>query len=959
MLWKTPSFCEVKMDAEIGSYNEDRELPERDRFARAIPRSRQRARAPSSAVRVALAALAPLAGLLAATAARPSAAAPLSVTTRSYDNGRSGANTSETTLTVANINTGSFAKLFTLPVDDEIYAEPLYVPNAFGTPNNVVYVATISNSVYAFDADRGFLYWHKTYGTPITHANLPGGSCGNYPGSNIGLVGTPVVTSQNVLNGALTLFFVTRSLKSGCSGTSCAVYQLHAVDVTTGNEKTGSPVTISASFPINASTQNLTFNPNYENQRAALLATNGNIVIAFGSYCDHNAYDGWLLEYDASTLAQKGVFATNSNNGAGAQAEWGAIWQGGGGPAADAAGNIYVSAGNDVPYDSSKFSQLPSQGDYGESIIEFAPTPKTGTSFWYPTAFYRPPNALTLSNNDQDLGASGPLITNLGTPGATQTLLQIGKDGTLYNINRTNNPPDLNRLVQNPFLAIGVPGANGGESAYNGGVFWNGSYYIWQSSDKLRGFTAAQSTGVLGTTPFAQGSIVANTNQPCGALSVSANGTSNGIVWATNQTPSTGGSGNSSEVPGTLYAFDAVKLGAPLWTSDMVSSDAVGNLAKWTPPLVDNGKVYASSFSKSVSVYGEIQAGPPGAVYQAFLNRLVTFYVRGNHLDDIWATAPNTTPSGSDNQGTPTNVQLVGTPSGVYRSAANEMTAFVVGADGNLYKRYYNNSIGYTWDTTLPGNPGEPIGSNPSALYDPSSDTVQVFVIDKDGNLHDTWFSTALNKWMPWEGPPAFTNGVRLASDPSALMEDDTVEAFAIGTDGNLYWASFTVSGWTLQSLGAPAGSGGLTRSPSAVYDVFNSHTYIFALGKDGNLYDISHNPDGATGWSAWESQGDYLGFQQLGSSPSTCYTASLQRVSVFILGTDGNLYDKYSTSTGWTWDPIVPKNPGVSLASAPSVIQTSGANSVSAFVNGTDGNRYEAFYNGSGWSWVSFGGGI
>src|SRR5579863_3617659 len=265
----------------------------------------------------------------------------VSVLTQHNDNTRAGLNRLETALTTANVNTRQFGKLFTLAVDDQVFAQPLVVGNvAIASGNhNVVYVATVNNSVYAYDGDDGRLYWNKNFTfsgmRPANASDMSSSWCSPYTdiNNNIGIIGTPVIDSA-----AETIYFVARST----DGTNFVQY-LHAVNIVTGDEQTGSPVAISAS--VSGSGEGnvnnvVSFDPRRNNQRQGLTLVNGVVYISFASHCDWNPYHGWILGYNAQTLQQQTVYNDTPDG------ENGGLWESGMGVAADAQGNLYVVSGN-------------------------------------------------------------------------------------------------------------------------------------------------------------------------------------------------------------------------------------------------------------------------------------------------------------------------------------------------------------------------------------------------------------------------------------------------------------------------------------------------------------------------------------------------------------------------------------------------------------------------------------
>ena len=267
------------------------------------------------------------------------AATHAQVLTRGYNNQRTAVNLNEKKLKPSNVNSSKFGKLFMLPVDDQIYAGLLYASDLriAGHKHNVLFAATVNNSVYAFDADRfGGPLWHRNFngdGRPTRNTEV-GQACHTYNDfiGNIGIIGTPVIGPDK------TMYFVTRTLEGNAT-----VQRLHAIDITTGNDRPNSPQVIQATVAGTGDDTNgsiVAFNPVTENQRPALALSDGTVYIGWASFCDTRPYHGWLLSYDASTLKQVGVFNASPNgNMAG-------IWMSGAGPALDQSGNLYFSTGN-------------------------------------------------------------------------------------------------------------------------------------------------------------------------------------------------------------------------------------------------------------------------------------------------------------------------------------------------------------------------------------------------------------------------------------------------------------------------------------------------------------------------------------------------------------------------------------------------------------------------------------
>jgi hypothetical protein len=502
----------------------------------------------------------------------------VNVLTRNYNNQRTGANLSETALNVSNVNANQFGKLFMLPVDDQVYAGILYVsglPIAGGT-HNVIYVATVNNSVYAFDADTlGPPLWFKNFngaGQPSVNTGIFAGYL-DFQG-DIGIVGTPVIDGS-----ARTIYFVTRTVESGST-----VQRLHAVDITTGAERSNSPQVIQATAPQNAEIQ---FNAAVENQRPALALSQGVVYLAWASYGDQGGYHGWVVAYNSTTLSQVGTFnATPGGTQAG-------IWMAGAAPAFDAAGNVYFATGNGT------FDGIT---EFGESLVKLAPGSINELDYFAPSDYG------TLNADDLDFGSAGPTLLT-----GTSLMIQGGKEGKLYLLNTNSLGHESAGDVQIPqsFQAVDTTiRPSGTHHIHNASPVWNApsglNVYVWGENDFLHAFQLNPSTQTLNTTPLVTGSVLPPQGMPGGMMTISALGSQSGtgIVWAT--VPRIGDA-NQATVPGNLYAFNAENLDL-LWSSTGPGDDLL-NFSKGSPPIVANGKVYTGTLSKFVTVYGLKEAG--------------------------------------------------------------------------------------------------------------------------------------------------------------------------------------------------------------------------------------------------------------------------------------------------------------------------------------------------------------
>ncbi len=535
--------------------------------------------------------------------AAPDQAAPpplVDVLTHHNDVARSGANLAETALTTANVSATTFGKLFSLPVDGLIYAQPLYVSRLTmqGTVHNVLIVATSNNSVYAFDADSGGApLWHASLGPAAPSAAL---NAKNFPGQ-VGIASTPAIHVNPDRAGGL-IYVTTANAATGDAGGARAdagpadgatsdgstdgstgaptSMMLHVLDLSTGAESPGSPAVIGASVTdagVDGST--VTFDARLQSQRAALLLVGNRVYLGFASYGDVGAYHGWILAYDYTSprLTQTAVFNTTPSG------LKGGVWQGGGGLVADPDGYVYALTANGTVT-----ASMEAGVNYGEAMLRLTRSLEV-------TDWFIPRNYATLNEDDSDFGSANPVLL----PGTT--LIAGGGKGGIVFVQRTTHMGRLNpdaNLVEQSF--------HGGLHMFGGPVLWNGGaggvtrFYVWGADDVPKEFDFA--AGSFNTTPSATATTPPAGNGAGGMLSFSANGTTpgSGIVWGS--VPSAAPS--FTLVGGTLYALDAVTL-ATLWSSTgNAARDDFGEWAKFVPPTVVNGKVYMATNSMQVVVYG-------------------------------------------------------------------------------------------------------------------------------------------------------------------------------------------------------------------------------------------------------------------------------------------------------------------------------------------------------------------
>jgi len=496
------------------------------------------------------------------------------------DLARDGANTHEYALTPANVNTGSFGKLFSCTVDGAVYAQPLWVANLSvgGAVHSVVFVATQHDSLYAFDADARPCrqLWKVSlidtgHGATGGETTVPSGTTdylvGQGAGSNIapevGVTGTPVIDPARAI-----LYVVSKSVDSGRTN---FFQRLHAIDLATGNEKSGSPLAIAASYPgTGDGGTSVAFSSRYQNQRAGLALVNGTVYIASGSHDDAGRWYGWILgyTYSGSALAQSAALNVTPNTGEGG------IWMGGGAPAADSSGYLYVITGNGV------FDVTNTTGptnDYGDCFLQLSGA--LAVSSWFSPSDQALDNAA-----DNDFGSGGSaLVLNLST-GPQHLVIGGGKDGMLYLLNGDS------------MGGSGDPNAwqhfNLGHAIYETAAFWNNTLYIAPSGASMLGYTFNTSTNLFNTTQASQSATTFGF--PGSTPSVSARGTGNGILWAIDPTNFCTGQAPAC-APAVLHAYSATNLATELWNSSMVGADAAGNAVQFAVPTVANGKVYVGT----------------------------------------------------------------------------------------------------------------------------------------------------------------------------------------------------------------------------------------------------------------------------------------------------------------------------------------------------------------------------
>lgn len=502
---------------------------------------------------------------------------PTDVLTQRGDNSRTGVNSHENVLTQASVGSSAFGKVMSLPVDGQLYAQPLYVSGypINGKPTNIVVAATANNSVYAFNADTGASVWSAPtkLGPPVPASAANGTNAFPSP-AVIGVTGTPVIDRVNGL-----LYLVNMDYAG-----SVVAHYFHVLDLATGAEMKGSPILIDpavAGSGDGAST--LLFGPSHELNRAGLLLLDGIVYVPFASQFDLLPYHGFIVgyEYDVAlgTVTQKLAWSSSQDGQAAG------IWQGGQGLTVDAENNIYAMTGNGT------VSVQTGGTSYGEAFVKLSPN-LTVEDWFIPSTF------ANLNAGDLDVGSGGPILI----PG-TSLVVGAGKDGYL----RVIDTKQMGHLVSGDTQIVQEFPVT--QSFFGSPLAWAGGgatrLYLWGVFGPLQEFVL--SNGAFDATPAKTSTATTPIGQnPVGVLSLSSNGdaSTSAILWASMPT----GDPNAMSVAAILYAFDPVTL-EDLWDSSQVTRDSLGAFAKFVPPTVADGKVFMATNSNEVVVYGLLPDG--------------------------------------------------------------------------------------------------------------------------------------------------------------------------------------------------------------------------------------------------------------------------------------------------------------------------------------------------------------
>jgi hypothetical protein len=762
------------------------------------------------------------------------------VLTYHNDNARTGQNLVETTLTLSNVNASSFGKLFTVSMDGQVYAQPLYV-SALNMPGygarNVVFAATEHDSVYAFDADNGTIYWRVSMLNSGETSSDPR-NCTSQISPEIGVTGTPVIDLTAGSHGTM---YVTAMSKDGSGN----YYQrIHALDVTTGAEEFGGPVNVAAKYPgtgDNSSNGYVVFDPKQYKSRPGLLLLNGIVYTAWGSHCDDRPYTGWLIGYNESTLQQTSVFdfAPNGNDAA--------IWAAGGGVAADASGNIFIQLANGT-FDTTLNAQgFPVSSDFGNAFVKLVLSGGNLTASDYWTM----DNTVSESNADEDLGSGGLLLLPDVKDGNGNTWhlgTGAGKDGNIYVFDRDNMGKFQSNSNSNLYQEL-AHGLAGGEFATP--AWFNGTVYYGALSDYIRAYTLSAARFPSSPTAMSPNSF----GYPGTTPSISANGTSNAILWALE---------NAS--PAVLHAYQASNIATELYNTNMAASgrDQFGSIAKFVVPTIANGKVFVGT-TNSVAVFGLLSQQTQGPVPNGQYN--LTNDASGMVLDDpAFSTAAGTQiiqwpANGGANQ----KWQFVFQPSGYYtiQNVYSELYLTDPGDSSSpgtaLEQDPATNDSSQLWSLTASGG-GYVVHNKGTGLVmdDPAASKKEdtgIILYTVDGGINQTWSLTSVGSGPIANGTYTLVNGASglYLADPAASTTPGTqiIQWTATGRSEQQWNFVFQSSGYyTIQNVasGLYLGDPGDSSSPGTALEQLNATndaSQLWSLIQSGSAYVLENKGSG------------------------------------------------------------------------------------------------------------------
>ena len=535
--------------------------------------------------------------------------AKVSVLTQHNDNARTGANLAEIVLTPRTVDAKAnlFGKLFSVAIDGNIYAQPLYAANVVfpsGDSRDVLYVATARNNVYAIDADTGQQIWAKNLGPPVPASDVTAAGRARRSGNfrdykdiypDIGITATPVIDIDS------NTIFVVAKTKQGSSSNPEYYYRLHAMSMQTGAD-VQQPVEIRGSVEgtaADAKNGRIIFDSFLQLNRPGLLLVGGMLYVAFGSNGEIDPFHGWVFGYKSSAINQPALVLCTTPDKVSQLPhsspltllgrEGGGIWQSGNGLAADEQSAIYVSTGNGIWDGERNFSDSYLKLDKQLKVVDW----------------FTPWNHADLDNYDLDLGSGGPVLL----PG--QLLVGGGKDGRLFVIRSGNlghiSSGDCSVVQELQITTLPRSSLRTCNNCYHhlhgSPVVWPASdglrIYIWPEMESLKVFRFVNGNFIPageGQTSAPKPVLSVFTSMPGGILALSANGdkASTAIVWASIPVKE---NANHQNVPGVLRAFDASDVTKELWNSELNQADQLGYFAKFCAPTIANGRVYMATFA--------------------------------------------------------------------------------------------------------------------------------------------------------------------------------------------------------------------------------------------------------------------------------------------------------------------------------------------------------------------------
>ncbi len=737
-----------------------------------------------------------LLGLLVHTAAGISQ----NVTTQQYGNARTGVQSQETLLTPANVNPSSFGKLFTLPVSGYVYAQPLYMSGLLmpdGATHNVLFVATEQDYVYAFDADgnnpaQGYLWRDSLLGS-----NETWGSPNDVNSSNIapaiGITSTPVIDPATG-----TLFVVAKSKTQ--SGSLQYFQRLHALKLTDGTETLNGPTLIQATAPGKAGGgATLAFDPRLGNQRAGLvLASTPNgpspasVFITWASHGDNGSYHGWVISYSSSDISQRTGVWLDTPNGA-----KGGIWLAGGALSSDDAGNIFGASGNGT------FDANTGGADYGDTAFSLS---LQGSTLGL-NSYFTPADQSKLANDDLDMGMSSMVLLPAQTGPIPHLALTVDKSGTIYLLNR-DNLGGYSGTSNDSMQSFNI-----GHSIRGSASFFNGTLYMAGEGGPLSAWPFNPQTEQFATTPVTTSTAVFGCGDCDGSgttPAISANGSSNAIVWVLNNTAHDTG-------PSILRAYDPVNLQNVFYDSSQAANhrDAAGTAVKWTVPVIVNGHVYVGGVN-AVTAYGEL-----GSTTTVAINASPASISPGasSTLTVTASNATQVTVSGSD--GSSYTLSPTGGTQKVSPGATTTYTATAVGAKSNA-TAMATVIVGQPAATvTINANPASISPGASSLLTVTASNATQVTISGSDGSSYTL----------------SATGGTQTVS-PGATT---TYTATATGAGAKATAAATVTVGQPAATVKISATPASITAGAASVLTVAAANaTQVILTGTDGSSYKLS-----------------------------------------------------------------------------------------------------------------------